>query len=168
MSPRKRKKMPRRFYLFCVFFFKFISSVSQTPIKMYLYKATHLCPIHSWFFTLRTPRQQQEQQRQHHERKEREREKRAHKTERNELLPRRGREATATRRRKRRENYNNLRATTFPSRTSPTPIVINGTSRPRRRPETSVHATSDWCSRERSGTNLPRSRKSRADANELL
>ncbi len=38
MSPRKRKKMPRRFYLFCVFFFKFISSVSQTPIKMYLYK----------------------------------------------------------------------------------------------------------------------------------
>ena len=74
MSPRKRKKMPRRFYLFCVFFFKFISSVSQTPIKMYLYKATHLCPIHSWFFTLRTPRQQQEQQRQHHERKERERE----------------------------------------------------------------------------------------------
>ena len=41
---------------------------------MYLYKATHLCPIHSWFFTLRTPRQQQEQQRQHHERKERERE----------------------------------------------------------------------------------------------
>merc|ERR1712100_353249 len=101
-------------------------------------------------------------------REKREREKRAHKTERNELLPRRGREATATRRRKRRENYNNLRATTFPSRTSPTPIVINGTSRPRRRPETSVHATSDWCSRERSGTNLPRSRKSRADANELL
>merc|ERR1712138_255002 len=100
-------------------------------------------------------------------REKREREKRAHKTERNELLPRRGREATAIRRRKRRENYNNLRATTFPSRTSPTPIVINGTSRPRRRPETSVHATSDWCSRERSGTNLPRSRKSRADANEL-
>ena len=158
MSPRKRKEMLHRFYLV-------IFNSSAACHKQHCISKRQPTFVQFFLDFSRTTRQQQQQQQQQHERKDRE--KRTHKTEQNELLPRRGREATATRRRKRRENYN-LRATTFPSRTGPTPIVINGTSRPSRRSETSVHATSDWCSRERSGTNLPRSRKSRADANELL